>query len=212
MYPPVRLPSGRNRLARTLSNYKKNKEVFGNTPTGLLHGQKTKPMCDMVYGTYPLSWNGCELIAVYNVCVMLKKPVPLPQVIFEFELNKMHYLFPSGYWGTGPKVLYKFLDSHGLKYRTFRNKEQFRQAASVSSCGIVSFWNNEKSKAKFFGLDFFSGGLHTVAYLRGKDCYHVYDLYSRDTAARTFRDISEIYKEKRFIIGYTFDSQENRQS
>lgn len=206
-YPNVIMPASKNRLFRTIENYKKNSLAFECYNAKMLHGQKTVPLRDMVYGTYPLSWNGCELIAVANVCALLGKPVPLPQVIYEFELNRMHYVFPSGYWGTAPKLLYRFMDKHGLEYQSCRSAKDFVSAAENSFCGIVSFWNNKRSTAKLGGLDFFSGGLHTVAYSRKNGRFYVYNLYSRDRSARIFKDISEIYREKRFIIGYTFDKQ-----
>lgn len=206
-YPNVVMPSSKERFMRTIENFKKNTEIFQQYKEKMLHGQRNAPICDMVYGTYPLSWNGCELMAVANVTTLLGKPVPLPQVIYEFELNRMHYVFPSGYWGTGPKLLYKFMDMHCINFRSYRSAKEFEEASKDSFCGIASFWNNKRSEAKFKGMDFFSGGLHTVAYSRRNGSYYVYNLYGRDKTARVFQDIAEIYDDQRFIIGYTFDKQ-----
>ena len=199
----------RGRAKRTHDNLEHNSSTFATYKAKLLHGQRTEPLCDMKYGTYPLSWNGCELIACYNCAAMLGKDVSFPQVVYEFELNKMHYLFTNGYWGTAPKKLWYFFDRHDMKYRSYRDGAQFAKYAKTerASCGIISFWNNERSKAKLHGMDFFSGGLHTVAYRYRAGRFYTYNLYGNDKATRVFADISEAYRDKRFIIGYIFDGE-----
>jgi hypothetical protein len=98
-----------------------------------------------------------------------------------------------------------------MPYRSFRNGEQFAKYAKTekASCGIISFWNNERSTAKFHGLDFFSGGLHTVAYIYRAGRFYVYNLYGKDTSVRSFSNISDVYSDNRFIIGYIFDGNIN---
>ena len=204
---PAAALHGRNR--QTMLNLEHNSKTFAGNKNVLLNGQRTEPLCSMRYGTYPLSWNGCELIACYNCAKMLGKEVTFPQVVFEFELNKMHYLFPNGYWGTAPKKLWYFFKKHDMPYRFSRNGENFAKLAKTerASCGIISFWNNKRSTAKLNGLDFFSGGLHTVAYRWRAGRFYLYNLYSNDTAPRTMSDIADAYREKRFIIGYVFDGE-----
>ncbi|EXM37457.1 hypothetical protein RASY3_12735 [Ruminococcus albus SY3] len=201
----------RGRGRQTMENLAHNTAVFAGSKCRLLHGQSTKPLCDMRYGTYPLSWNGCELIACYNCAVLLGRKITFPQVVFEFEINKMHYIFPNGYWGTAPKKLWYFFKKHDMPYRSFRNGEQFAKYAKTekASCGIISFWNNERSTAKFHGLDFFSGGLHTVAYIYRAGRFYIYNLYGKDTSVRSFANISDVYSDNRFIIGYIFDGNIN---
>lgn len=104
---------GRSR--QTMENLRHNTAVFGEAGQELLHGQRTEPLCDMRYGTYPLSWNGCELIACYNAAFMLGLDISFPQVVFEFELNRMHYLFPNGYWLMFALIIRKQLRFSKLK-------------------------------------------------------------------------------------------------
>lgn len=191
---------------RTCENYTHNSAVFAKCPKRLLHGQRNEPVCSMRYGTYPMSYNGCEIIACYNAAVMLGKRVEFPRVVYEFELNRMHYIFPNGCWGTAPKKLWFFFDRYDMPYRAYRNGEAFASAAATKrpSCGIISFWNNDRSTAKFWGFDFFSGGLHTVAYRYKGGRFYLYNLFGRDRAVRTMSDISDAYRDKRFIIGYVF--------
>jgi hypothetical protein len=94
-----------------------------------------------------------------------------------------------------------------MPYRSFRNGEEFAKNAKTSrtSCGIISFWTNDLSTAKFHGLDFFSSGLHTVAYKCRAGRFYTYNLYNSDKSVRSFTDIGDVYKDNRFIIGYIFD-------
>ena len=202
------LPLDSRRAGRTAENLRHNTQTFGACK-GLVNGQRTKPLCDMRYGTYPLSWNGCELIACYNAALMLGRDITFPQVIFEFELNKMHYLFPNGYWGTAPKKLWYFFKKHDMPYNSYRDGAEFAKHARTAkaSCGIISFWNNKRSTAKLHGHDFFSGGLHTVSYRWRAGRFYVYNLYGGDSGARVLADIAQAYSEKRFIIGYIFEGE-----
>ena len=196
----------RRRTMRDLENLRRNTAAFAGHKGKLLHGQRTKPMCDMYYGTHDLGYNGCELIAVANVTTMLGRSVPLPQVIYEFERNNMQYIFSSGLWGTSPRALRAFFEPHGFSFQSFGNGKRFDLAAAEKDCcGIISFWNNRWSEVRFGRLDFFSGGLHTVAFRRSGGKFYVYNFYSRDASPRVFDRISEAYDQKRFIVGYILE-------
>ena len=200
------LPFSGRRFRRTCDNMAHNEKLFSACKDRFLNGQRTEPLSAMRYGTYPLSWNGCELIACYNAAAYLGIKISFPQVVHEFELNRMHYLFPNGYWGTAPKKLWYFFARHGMEYRCWRDGGRFaaEAATGVPSCGIISFWNNKRSTAKLHGLDFFSGGLHTVFYEYKGGKFRVYNLYGSDTKPRVLDSIADAYREKRFIIGYLF--------
>ena len=94
-----------------------------------------------------------------------------------------------------------------MPYTSCRDGALFARSAktSAASCGIISFWNNKRSTAKFGKINFFSGGLHTVAYRWRAGRFYVYNLYGGDSTPRILGDIAEAYKEKRFIIGYIFE-------
>ena len=194
----------RIRTQRAERVYRHNLGAYGGRGVILLHGQGNEPMLSMKYGRYSMKWNGCEIIACANVLTFLGRGELLPQIVREFMLNGMTFLFPSGYWGTAPKQLWRFFESRGIAYRSCRRTDELEREAAQAECGIVSFWNNRLSTARLRGLDFFSGGLHTVAFRRTVRGYEVYDLHTYDTSPRRFSTLSEIYEDKRFIIGYLF--------
>ena len=194
----------RYRFRRAKKNYRHNLAMFSGYERERINGQGTEPMCRMIYGTMPLSWNGCELISVCNAMNMLGRNEALPQVILEFELNRMHYVFPSGYWGTAPKKLGRYFDSHGVAYEKHPSAEEFTRAWESFTCGIVSFWNNNRSESALHGLDFFSGGIHTVAFKVTDGGALVYDYCNHDLRPRMFESPAQLYQGRRFIVGYGF--------
>ncbi len=195
----------RIRTKRAEKVYRHNMTIWDGRGAILLNGQGTEPLRSMKYGKYSMEWNGCEIIACANVLTMLGLGEPLPQIVREFMLNGMPFVFPGGYWGTAPRQLWRFLDSRGVEYRRCDRADELEKGAAAAECGIVSFWNNRLSEARLRGLDFFSGGLHTVAFRRTLRGYEVFDLYSNDTAPRPIGSPAEIYRDKRFIVGYLFN-------
>jgi hypothetical protein len=170
---------------------------------GLLNGQKLRPLCRFRYGKYPMSHCGCEIIAVYNVMQLLHMPQDLAQLICEFEVNKLAFLFDSALFGSDPKKLRRFFDAHGVGYEYYTDRQHFYDNASRSAFGIVGFWINTYSKHP---LNKFSSGLHTVAYTIDKQSgeVSVYNRYNGDTRARVYRDMRELIDDRRFIAGYLF--------
>lgn len=194
----------RIRTKRAEEVYRHNLEAYGGRGVILLHGQGTEPVQSMKYGSFSMKWNGCEIIACANVLTLLGRGELLPQIVREFMLNGMPFIFPNGYWGTAPRKLGRFFDSRGVSCRRFDRAAEFESCAENAKCGIISFWNNRLSSAKLGGLDFFSGGLHTVAFRRTLRGYEVFNLRGNDTRARQFGSISEVYADKRFITGFVF--------
>lgn len=191
----------RKRIRQAMENHCWNQSRCSNMGTCLLNGQGTEPLCQMRYGRIPLRQNGCELIAVCNVMLLCGRPQSLPDLIYAFECNRMHYLFPSGIWGTNPVRLKRYFDAQGVQYQYSRKEPVFLANASMEtvSCGIVSFWNHRRSVHPY---NWFGGGLHTVAFCRKKGAYWVYNRYSEDIAPRRYTALSALLEDRRFIVGY----------
>ncbi len=192
-----------NTSSLTAKNFEHNKKLCKRLGSGLLHGQEHEPVCSMRYGKYDMHHCGCEIIAVYNVMQLLHMPQDLAQLICEFEVNKLAFLFDSALFGSDPKKLRRFFDAHGVGYEYYTDRQHFYDNASRSSFGIVGFWINTYSKHP---LNKFSSGLHTVAYTIDKQSgeVSVYNRYNGDTRARVYRDMRELIDDRRFIAGYLF--------
>ena len=199
------------RIKRAETNYEHNKAAFTIGKGKMLHGQGTKVLKTLIYGTHSLEWCGCELIAVANTLTLTGHDMLLPEVIYEFELNMMHFIFPSGYFGTAPRKMKRFYDFHAIPYHSFNNalllEEYLKDKEKV--CGILSFWNRERETCKFFPLQFFTKGLHTVAFEKKYGKIYVYNRSNSVTAARQYLSVGEVFAGRRFITAYVLDEKTN---
>lgn len=60
-----------------------------------------------------LDYNGCEVIALYNLLIALGKPADLPELIAHFEKRGIAW---GGAYGTSPRAILKFLRKRGFHY------------------------------------------------------------------------------------------------
>ena len=62
-------------------NYRSNRDIdLGSEP---INGQGTGSVSVCRYGLFPMSYNGCEIIAVYNLRLLLGTPRPLCDIARE---------------------------------------------------------------------------------------------------------------------------------
>ena len=192
---------------RIKENYNKNKKLFKNYYKLAIYGQGTSPVKSMRYGDYNISYNGCELVAVYNVMRFINKKQNFAQIILEFEINHMYYFFNSGKYGTDPEDLKKYFRAHNVDFGYATRLDMFIKniISKKNKCGIFSFWNNECKEHPF---DFVSGGLHTVAYDYDAKTKKIttFNLYNSDTKVRyfTINQLKNYILKHYFIIGYWF--------
>ncbi len=186
---------------QTERNYRNNRELAETVPMMPVQGQEHAPFAQMRYGRYPLSWNGCGVIAFYNLLCWQKRNYPLPEIIWEFEQNRMCWLVPSGLFGTNPFHLRRPLTAMGLPYSMTRSKRRFLEAAAEGrmTCGIIAYWNYRKSAHPF---NFFGGGAHIVAFRFSGENWEVYNMYGHDTAPRVFQSLAELLRDRRMAVAY----------
>ena len=199
------------RIRRAEKNYIHNKEAFTIPAGKMLHGQGTDVLKRLVYGTHSLEWCGCELIAVANTLTLTGHKKLLPEVIYEFELNMMQFIFPSGYFGTSPRKMKRFYDHHGIPYHSFNSAALLEGYLKDKDkvCGILSFWNRERAGSRLFLFKFFTKGLHTVAFEKKYGKVYVYNRSNSVTAARQYNSVSEVFADRRFITAYVLDEKTN---
>ena len=197
----------RARINRAVQNYEANKTAFVGLEGKMLHGQGGEHIKKLVYGTHSLEWCGCELIAVANTMLLTGRDVQLPEIIYEFELNRMHKFVSSGYFGTSPKVLGRYYDFHGYPYKTFKTAAATDEflADKNKVCGVLGFWIAEKTGNFFKDMLFFTKGLHTVAFEKKYDKIYVYNRYNSVTGARQYDSISDVIGTRRLIVAYVLE-------
>ncbi|MBR6337247.1 MAG: hypothetical protein IKR76_05880 [Ruminococcus sp.] len=199
----------RGRIERAERNYEANKAAFVGLEGKMLHGQGGDHIKKLVYGTHSLEWCGCELIAVANTMLLTGREAQLPEIIREFELNKMHQLLPSGYFGTSPKKVKYYYDFHSYPYKTFTTAAQADEylADNDKVCGVLGFWIAEKTGSPFKDMLFFLKGQHTVAFEKKYGKIYVYNRYNSVTSAKQFDSISDMMGTRRLIVAYVLEDK-----
>lgn len=147
----------------------------------MINGQALNTVSEMRYGLCHMSFNGCEVISVYNALAYLKKTVPLCDIAFYME--KFKVLF--GIFGCNVFKIGKALKHYGINY--VRSKE-----IGSAEIFIVSFWTGKRLLSS----------IHTVFCTRGADGINIYNKYNSCPDVRTCKENSEISSPEKIIAVY----------
>jgi hypothetical protein len=168
-------------------NYKHNKNIILEGKT--LNGQGVGNLAKCRYGLFPMSYNGCEIIAVYNFRQLLGIPAPLCDVAKE--------IYPygnaiMGLFGTVPQALKKYFKDNNISVFKENNFYKFRNTFETKKYGIISFWNANN----------IFHGLHTVAIEKTPDGIKVYNKSNKASNPVVYKSLDYYIDADRFICGY----------
>ena len=157
----------------------------------------------MIYGGYRLSYNGCEVIAAYNVLKYLGKFVPIYSVIYHAEMNDW-YLFPvipTGVFGTSPRKMKSIFDENSLRYSIYANIDSKKfESATKNGKICIGCYSNKYSSFKNWYYNF---SIHTFAFYYDKSIkkYIVFNGYG----SKEYSSYSQLRSGGRyFLYGYVF--------
>ena len=152
-------------------NYIKNKEISALMRSGeMICGQALGNVAKMRYGLCPMSFNGCEVIAVYNALCWLGKPQPLCEVAAYME----KYRVLLGFFGGNAYSLGRALSQFGeVRRRT--------SSPDGAKAFIITFWT---------GLPLLSS-IHTVFCVKGTGGVSIYNSSNSCPNVRTYKDITD---------------------
>lgn len=168
-------------------NYRDNKNI--DVGEGFLNGQGSGSLSVCRYGLFPMSYNGCEIIAVYNLRLMLGNKAEL------CDIAKEIYPYGSmlcGLFGTHPYALNRYFRDNALPVHMIKDYNYFKKKFSKKKYGILSFWN---------GNTIFKG-LHTVAVENTPEGLKVYNRSNKKIEPVTYENIDDYMDYGRFICGY----------
>jgi len=146
---------------------------------GMINGQATGVIPELRYGLFSMSYNGCEVIAVYNALAYMNKNTSLDEVAYIMEKHRILL----GIFGCSP---YCF-DKLGNLIRA----ERIRSIDGIRMF-IISFWNDVP----------FLSGIHTVFCTSGKNGIIVYNRYNQDTNKRMYPDFESFKNGRKIISAY----------
>lgn len=168
-------------------NFKKNKSIeLGDI---LLNGQGVGRLATCRYGFFPVSYNGCEIIAVYNLRKLLNIPRPLSEIAREIYPYGNSF---SGLFGTWPSALRRYFRENGIQVTELTDYEEFRDFFKGKKYAVISFWNARH----------IFKGLHTVAIENVPEGVKVYNRSNKTEIPVIYTDIDDYMDSGRFIRGY----------
>lgn len=151
--------------------------------------QTTGEIKSRKYGLFPMSYNGCEVIAVYNALELLNKACEIKELIKKFY--KAHLCLWLGLWGS---KVYK-LDRVIKKYPVSCVKVSLQYVLSAGSgVYVISFWNK--------GAPWH--GIHTVACEVREGLFTTYNLYR---GGKLYHISPKEYTAGGFICAYRLQSR-----
>ena len=175
-------------------NYEDNRRISLDAEP--ITGQKNPP-CDMFrYGSFPISFNGDEAIALYNLGMLTEKPHPLADIIYELEENDMPLL--GGFAGTDPKKLGQYFHGHHINYKMITDEIMFDKHIR-RKCGafIYSYFDiHNLLEVK---------GIRTVAGVYDELGLTVYNYHDDSTKPVHFKTAKAFAEGKKLICTYVFD-------
>ena len=131
-------------------------------PPGRLNGQGLGAVSSMPYGAWTMGNNGCEVIAVYNALLVLRRSVPLSEIADALERRGLLF---NGFGGTNLSAVADYLRSLGIEVTVLRRRDRarFDEAVQESECAILSYWTGDTLRR----ADGSWNTLHTVSVQRG---------------------------------------------
>jgi hypothetical protein len=108
-------------------------------PPGPINGQALGELSKLPYGAWTMGNNGCELIAVYNALLTLRRPTPLPEIAAAMERRGLLF---NGFGGTNISAVADYLRTRGVDVTILRRRQraQFDEALKASDCAILAYW------------------------------------------------------------------------
>lgn len=163
-------------------NLRHNTELSEQPALGeMINGQGEGRVSKLRYGICHMSFNGCEVIAVHNALVYLKKPRPLSEIAFYME----RFRVLMGFFGCNAYKIGKALNYFGADCDRVKYTDDARAF-------IITFWTK---------LPFLSS-IHTVFCVREDKGIRVYNRYNGCTYAQLCATVEEIAGKRRPIAVY----------
>lgn len=148
----------------------------------MINGQACGAVSGFRYGICPMSFNGCEVIAVHNALVWLGIPQKLADIAFCME----RFRVLMGLFGCNAYKIGKALSFFGAE--NIRSRDM-----AESSAYIVVFWTK---------IPFLSS-IHTVFCVRTDSGTEVYNSSNGCTEMRIYKDIRQYIGKRRPIAVYS---------
>ncbi len=124
-------------LFLSVNNYNHNKKqsiAQAALKNDLINYQKN--MENYKFGTFRLSYNGCGVIATYNILKLLGKEENLEDIIREYDIYGSNFF---GLFGTNPLGVKRFFNRRGADVKFIFDKNKFENEAKKSKLSMFVY-------------------------------------------------------------------------
>ena len=173
-----------------LEKLNRKKNLLTETGSEIINGQGLGYVADMRYGLFPMSYNGCEMIAIYNLLILEGRHGNSLTDICS-EMYKTACVF-SGLLGSNVYVLDKYFTRHGMPVLKTLSRDRFFEYLGNCKYGIISFWNDNNPFK----------GVHTVCIEKTDNGYRIYNRSNRRCSPADYTTADEAVSRHRFMAGY----------
>ena len=151
----------------------------------MINGQGLGAVSQLRYGLCRLSFNGCEVISVYNALAWLGKNAPLPEIALYMERFRMLMGIFGCYAGRIDRAL-RYFGADCVRTGVYRGEKAF----------IVSYWTGRP----------FLSSIHTVFCVREEGGIRVYNRYNNRSEAQLCADFGTFAGKRKPIAIYTINT------
>lgn len=146
----------------------------------MINGQGTGEVAELRYGLFPMSFNGCEVIAVHNALEYLG----IPQDIRKIRDFMKRYLVLFGFFGCNIYCLGGALSHFGAEY--------VKSKSADGTAFIISSWTRKP----------FLSAIHTVFCVRCADGIKVYNRYNNSPSEIKYKSTEDIFGGRKPLVIY----------
>ena len=169
-------------------NLRHNSDETEQPPFGtMINGQGVGVVSRLRYGICHMSFNGCEVIAVHNALVYLKKPRPLKDIAFYME----RFRVLLGFFGCNAYSLGKALGHFDAVFERSKYPDD-------AKAFLITFWTGRP----------FLSTIHTVFCVREAGGIRVYNMYNSCTVSRLCPTLEDLAGKRRPIAVYKIIEEE----
>ena len=151
----------------------------------MINGQGLGAVSQLRYGLCRMSFNGCEVISVYNALAWLGKNAPLPEIALYMERFRILMGIFGCYAGRIDRALRCF-GADCVRTGVYRGEKAF----------IVSYWTGRP----------FLSSIHTVFCVREEGGIRVYNRYNNRSEAQLCADFGTFAGKRKPIAIYTINT------
>lgn len=147
----------------------------------MINGQALGKTAKLRYGLFPMSFNGCEVISVYNALEFLN----IPQEINDVRKYMERYAVLGGFFGCNIYRIGKVLNHFGAE------SEKVKSVGSAEAV-IVSSWTGKP----------FLSTIHTVFCVCDNNEIKVYNRYNNLQSCMKYSSFEKIFSGRKPLVIY----------